>query len=711
MDNFDEKPARGSKQRHFATIALNSAIAREGAVYALRMIEGQRWHQRLWGRNGIRDDDVLRLVGLELDDAVDSVPTLSDFRTALARQRQRLDAKAPPPNDCLARNIDKLGSMLRLDATERAVLRLAVIATRIPYFGDLFGQAVVIELDLLGAIQCATGCSLRRVYRALSESRTLRRSGFFQTDSLCFGHRNPLELDDNIANSLLATRFDESRLLRRLVRPAPSTSLAVADFAHLPDLGLIQRYLQDTVARRRKGANILLYGAPGTGKTEFVRALAPSLGVTLHEVPNQDASGDPISGRSRFGAYSVCQNILANQRRQILLFDEVEDVFGSNDESFGSLLAGFRARDPDRLRKSWVNETLESNPVPAIWVSNSIGAIDHAFLRRFDLVVEFRAPGRAVRRRLIDRYFLPGQISPACAERLAGIEQLPPAQVERAARVTRSLRTRNVTLRDAEVERLLMSSMRAMGHRATIPAPSLPAYYDPAYLNTDRDLDTIAHGLQTGHGARLCLYAPPGTGKTACAHHLGRLLDRPVLVKRASDLMSKWVGENERLIADAFEQAHTDNAILVIDEADGFLRDRSGAQRNWEVTQVNELLTQIEAFDGIFIASTNLIDTLDAASLRRFDFKIKFDYLTRNQRRAMLQRVSGETNEPSDQRQRAFERIDRMEHLTPGDFANVARQLRVSGEASTAERFAALLAAEEAIKPEGRRRPIGFATS
>lgn len=61
------------------------------------------------------------------------------------------------------------------------------------------------------------------------------------------------------------------------------------------------------------------------------------------------------------------------------------------------------------------------------------------------------------------------------------------------------------------------------------------------------------------------------------------------------------------------------------------MRDRTGARRSWEVSQVNELLTQMEAFEGIFVASTNLIDTLHAASLRRFDFDVKFGYLTREQ--------------------------------------------------------------------------------
>ena len=151
-----------------------------------------------------------------------------------------------------------------------------------------------------------------------------------------------------------------------------------------------------------------------------------------------------------------------------------------------------------------------------------------------------------------------------------------------------------------------------------------------------------------------------------------------MLVKRGSDLLGMYVGQTEAQIAAAFREARDDNAILVIDEADGFLRDRTGAQRNWEVTQVNELLTQMEAFDGIFIASTNLIDTLDAASLRRFDFKIRFDYLDREQRRALVAKACATSIDA--RHNSAWTALDRLEAITPGDVAVALRQCKVTGQ-------------------------------
>jgi len=675
------------------------------------MVEAQRWHQRLLDRDGIRDADIFSLMGLERDDRHDEKITVTHVRDAVASQHRRLERLSDPRPDGLSTNIAKLGDIMKLSSTERAILRLAVIATRVKYFDDLLRTALVTQWDLVRAVRHAIGRRLCEVHMALSASHSLRKSGFFENSQLLINGSNPLELNAAVADALLAHHFDEEKFLRRLVREGAPASLSLTDFAHLADLDLMCRYLGDAAKRRRKGVNLLLYGAPGTGKTEFVRALAPALGMELYEVPNEDADGDSISGRKRFGAYTVCQQLLAHRRKQLLLFDEVEDVFGSGDSALGSMFAMFgarRLREPDDLRKSWVNETLESNPVPAIWVCNSIDAIDPAFLRRFDLVVEFRTPCRSVRRRVIDRYFHAGEISTACAERIASIEHLPPAQVERAARVARSLRSRDIDTRDGEVERILTASLRAMGHRKAIPVPPLPDHYDPAFLNTNRDLVGLATGLSRNANARLCLYGPPGTGKTAFGHHIGRMLDRQVVVKRGSDLLSMWVGGTEAKIAEAFAQARDENAILVIDEADGFLRDRTGAQRGWEVTQVNELLTQMDAFQGIFIASTNLVDTLDAASLRRFDFKVKFDYLTRDQRRMFLQQIAVDAADGFAGMNDALGQLDRQEHLTPGDFANVLRQLRVTGEPPTALRITRLLTQEAAMKPEGRRRGIGF---
>ena len=99
------------------------------------------------------------------------------------------------------------------------------------------------------------------------------------------------------------------------------------------------------------------------------------------------------------------------------------------------------------------------------------------------------------------------------------------------------------------------------------------------------------------------------------------------ITKRASELMSKWVGETEQQIAEAFSEARATGAFLIFDEADSFLADRRGASRNWEISQVNEILSQLETHDLPYACTTNLADRLDPAAARRFLFRATFRYL------------------------------------------------------------------------------------
>jgi len=164
-----------------------------------------------------------------------------------------------------------------------------------------------------------------------------------------------------------------------------------------------------------------------------------------------------------------------------------------------------------------------------------------------------------------------------------------------------------------------------------------------------------------------------------------------------------YVGESEQNIARMFEQAKAEDAVLVLDEADSLLRDRRGAKQSWEVTQVNELLVQMENFDGLFICSTNLMDDLDQASLRRFAIKVEFDYLKPEQAIQMLEKESIEM--PSSEDSRA---IAMLSNLAPGDFSAVKKRLDILGMKPTPKVMIQELKVEVGIKEHQLSRPIGF---
>jgi SpoVK/Ycf46/Vps4 family AAA+-type ATPase len=221
-----------------------------------------------------------------------------------------------------------------------------------------------------------------------------------------------------------------------------------------------------------------------------------------------------------------------------------------------------------------------------------------------------------------------------------------------------------------------------MGHQHKAKPLQKAGFYDPAIINTQAPLAKIAKGLIKSKTGRLCLYGPPGTGKSAYAKYLAKQLDIPLIAKQASDIIDCYVGETEKNIAQMFEQAREEKGLLLLDEADSFLRSRLNNRHSWETTQVNELLVQMENFEGISICSTNLMNDLDTAALRRFDFKLEFSYLTPKQAWKLLK---GVIKKP----------ITALDKNKKGEMDNLPL-------------FIQSLQEEVGFKDEGNKRSIGF---
>ena len=191
-----------------------------------------------------------------------------------------------------------------------------------------------------------------------------------------------------------------------------------------------------------------------------------------------------------------------------------------------------------------------------------------------------------------------------------------------------------------------------------------------------------------------------GTGKSAYARHLAEELGLDVLHRRASDLISCYVGETEQNIAEAFAEAKENKSMLIFDEADSFLRDRASARNSWEISAVNEMLTWMESHPYPFICTTNLMDALDPASLRRFSFKVKYDFLTSEQVKEAFSYFFGLKITP---RQAAG-----LDKLTPGDFALVKNKAEILGKISQFDAVREMLETEQKLKHNAYGSGIGF---
>jgi len=666
-----------------------------------------------------------------LDEYAKEAP--KDLLCVLAATGEWLSQALKKQSTLVEKNIDALAVLLQLNRAERALLLYGTLAR---YQRDL--RSILVEFkvnnapEAYAAIADVAGVKASEVGEALRAGSRLERIGM--VENLISEHNitdlaDLMKVSEKLPPVLMREYRSQSELMAVFTRPAARSTLQPEDFAYVEDdVRLLSGLLREAVARKEAGVNVLLYGPPGTGKTELARVVAKAAGLELFEVEYADRDGNALSGRDRYRSLQIAQVFLKGTAQSALLFDEVEDVF----PPISSEAAQFMARAEHVAAphshsvsgKAWVNQVLESNAVPTVWITNRIEQIDPAFRRRFAYHLELKSPPPGAREQLVRKTLEGAPVSEALVGRLTERKGLTPAQIRTAVRFAQlavaPARTGGrkharaasaaAPLLDELIERQLRHADLALGRAPDVlQRPSVTQYsLDMLNVASRHPLPRIIEALKArGHGC-LCFHGAPGTGKTALAEHIAQQLGRPLMIRRASDLVSKFVGETEQHMAAMFREAEAERAVLLLDEADSFLQDRRGAQRTYEVTEVNEMLQGMERFAGIFICTTNLMDSIDQAALRRFTFKIRFHPLTREQRETMFvaEALGGDATRLDEGLR---QRLARLDQLCPGDFAAVKRQAEILGSAMDPAEFLDQLEAEHRIKPEVREaRGMGF---
>ncbi len=640
----------------------------------------------------VEDQDL----GFDWDPDIDSfrkkgvpAPVWANLRKRLA---DRVASAAQPKPDVLAENVSVLADHVGLNADERAIFELAVRAGRSGPVKSLCNSLVDdARIPVQDAVTQLSGLPAASVRRALAPTGRLVVSGLLQFDKPPLSGLG-LFPTDRLLVALDPPSHTLSDILDKLFARVGAASVEWEDFAHLgAGCDFAFRLLHGALERREKGVNILLHGVPGTGKTEFCKALAQRLGAGLHAVGEADDDGDEPSRFERLQQLRLGQRLLSDQGNSLILFDEMEDLFPGLDNGVYGL----------SLRRSGskvhINRLLENNPVPTLWTTNDISDCDPAFLRRISFTLELRTPPVSVRSRIWEklaeqhRVPLPKDL---CLELAHSMEDAPALadSAFRAARITRG-GADDVKFAAAAISRAVR------GGRTPLLAPS-SVRFEPELANADHDLALITERFVAcgpAHTGGLCLSGPPGTGKSAFARYLAERMQMPVLERRASDLLDRYVGGSERNIADAFAEARDTSAFLVFDEADSLLGARDGATHRWEISQVNEMLTWMEIHPLPFACTTNLVEQLDPATARRFSLKIGFLPLSAQQREACFRRFF-KSDPPSG--------LWALDQLTPGDFAVVAKRSKLLGIAQP-DALLGELRHEQAAKPN-TRNPIGF---
>ena len=531
-------------------------------------------------------------------------------------------------------------------------------------------------------IALLTGDRLSAINSVLRPGKTLKGFAILEDRN-----RNYVQLSEAALGFVVLPTTKRGDLSEKLIGKARKSLLQWGDFDHLAsDRDAVEKLVKAGLAGKEKGINILIYGEPGTGKTEFSSVLAERLGAKATYVGETDDQNGEPNRLERIASFALKQSIAARSGNLITVVDEADDVFLGVDADSGRDRTG---------SKVFMNRLVEECAAPTIWITNHPDRLGPAVMRRMSYAMRFPKPG-LVRRAVIASRVAGRQRLKLDAKDVQRIAQLDVAP----AILSSALRTARLVDGGVDAVVATVRSIQTVLGTPTSPMTSTSRSFDTSLSKVDIDLDHLTGRVLAAQdrGLTFCFHGLPGTGKSAFARHLAERLDIEVVEKRASDLLSMFVGGTEKLIAHAFEEAADRHAMLILDEADSFLRARSNAERSWEVTLVNEMLTRMESARNPVVCTTNLLDTLDPAMLRRFLFKVGFRTMTSVQARAAFQHYF---------RMEAPSALDGLEMLTPGDFALVARKAAVLGEGDSLK-LLEMLRSEVALKPGAAKIRIGF---
>ena len=539
--------------------------------------------------------------------------------------------------------------------------------------------------------------------QALTCVKELTACGLLNKD----GHNDHFRLQDGIAAFWDEASTDPGVLF---CRPLKGNALHLQDFS-VPKADV--EHARALLEKEDKApVHILLYGPPGTGKTSFAHSLAQACGMKAWSVTSRKNDDDD----DRRASLTACLHMAARHKGgAFVLVDEAERLLDTD------MYFGRQTKD-----KAWLNSLLEQPGKRVIWITNNIGHIDQAVRRRFTFSIRFEELGRRERltiwRQIAARHRVESRLPEDRLQQLINEYPVAPAVIENAVTQAKRLHRKEKSFADA-VECALRAyvTLRRDGDKVRAKVQAVDDFSldgvclegsAHALLDQCRRVDSAMREAETLRPgcATMLFYGPPGTGKTALARYIAKELDRECIVKRASDLLSMWVGESEKQVADAFMRAEREGAILVIDEADSFLYSRDMAQRSWESTLVNEFLTCLEECRAFCICTTNRRENLDAAAMRRFSHKVAFGYAKPEQVQALyaglLHPLCAVPLPPELENE-----LLQMRSLTPGDFHAVRSQYASffgHEEAPTHQRLIAALKREQRLKVEQGIRHIGF---
>ncbi len=537
----------------------------------------------------------------------------------------------------LEQNIELLQKMFNLNDAETELCTFLFINEICESWRDYFiSHLKCNEYSGKKYLTSILGNDCKSIYSVLHGS--LKKAAILDFNSYSGGN---FSIEDNIVSWL---QYPADKLFSRGFYQHVEKSTMPLDY-HFIDSEVMEHLLSLLNYNGKSSNHILLYGSPGSGKSSFARGLAEQLGCPAFEILRGGDDDEDNKSSTRQTAIRACINMNANNR-PLIIVDEADNLLNTQ--------SAWTSRG-EIQDKGWLNDLLDEPNLKFIWITNSIDSIETSVMRRFAYSIHFKPFNRKQRVQLwenvLKRHEISNLIDHKNIEELASRYDVSAGAVDlavkKALEVT-AIKNGNDEILDETRDKFINSIQLTLNAHQTLlnhgnpikDKNNIDADYSLEGLNIEGDFNQVLvkikkfdEYLKSGRKAgvnnlNILFYGQSGTGKSELAKYIANMLDRSIVYKSISDIQSKWVGDTEKNIRSAFEEAEKEEAVLVFDEADSMLFNREKAQRSWEVSFTNEFLNQMERFRGILICTTNLLSEMDSASMRRFSHKIGLKYLT-----------------------------------------------------------------------------------
>ncbi|MDO6447151.1 AAA family ATPase [Colwellia sp. 1_MG-2023] len=447
-------------------------------------------------------------------------------------------------------------------------------------------------------------------------------------------------------------------------KPTP-TKLSLNDYPHI-ELQYVSEFLKHAVRANAVGVNILLYGESGTGKTELTKVLSKYAKANLVAVKasggNKFRPADELTdGRNtahlRLQHYGLMNGLFESDSNCCFLIDEVDDVFTEY-------------LDGVKVSKEKLHSLLGSNTCVSFWITNNVEMLPDSVIRRMSYVLEIPTPPKHIKAEILSTSLKGLRVSTLFKNQLATIPDLTPAHVVNASSIARALNLKGKKAEEC-IEHHIDQCLSACGLQTSVTSYKPEMDFDSRFINLSGSHTKIEHVIDTVTnftGARCLLLGAAGTGKSALVHHIAETLEKELITIKPSDVLSKYVGEAEQNIAQLFKQASECDAIIFLDEVDSVLTSRDITSELHQKQIVNQILIELDRTEQTVFAATNYSKNLDNAILRRFDFKLNFEYLTTKQVLTLYEESFGHFSTSIK------EKLTKLYYLSSGDFAIAVRR-------------------------------------